>query len=554
LYKDGIDLVDTIKIKISATLEDRFYLDDPLILSTVYPGWGDYKLRPRKPYWINGALGFTFAGASVGMYYNSKNNYQNYLDANTVSDKNKFYNNAVLSKNLRYTFMGVAGTIWLMDYIRLIKRKNEIKVMQKKVLPVKENPNIPGFKIVSALSNNVFVNTRLTNLELNKNSVKYVDLDGNSCLDAFEEGFVEFELFNRGPAKAVSFYAKVHTINNTDKIKYPDSLLISAIAVNQTKTVRFPIRAAGSIQNGEIPLSVTVSALYNKPTEPFRLNVPSCAFEYKAKIEPSDLVSDVDINIPVLPADNIERFALIIGNEGYANEHTGLSKNFNVPFARNDALAFKRYAINILGVKEQNILLLLDANKKEMSENIQVLTNKVKQMKNNAELIFYFAGHGLSDTSTTAPYLMPVDISPDKINQGVSLDSLYKRIADCRPIKGLVILDAAFNNSGRNIGLRGKNAPKFQHRPEVIPTNTVVFAAVWKNSDIVAYKQKSHGLFTYAILKTLRDTKGKISFLQFDNMVNNEMLSVTKIPNENRATTTFYSKDISDIWLNWMFR
>jgi len=32
------------------------------------------------------------------------------------------------------------------------------------------------------------------------------------------------------------------------------------------------------------------------------------------------------------------------------------------------------------------------------------------------------------------------------------------------------------------------------------------------------------------------------------------MLSVTKIPNENRATTTFYSKDISDIWLNWMFR
>ena len=218
-------------------------------------------------------------------------------------------------------------------------------------------------------------------------------------------------------------------------------------------------------------------------------------------------------------------------------------------------LAFKKYAINVLGVKEQNIILLLDAKKKEMYENILVLSDRVKQLKNKAELIFYYAGHGLADTITTAPFLLPVDISPNNLNRGISLDSLYiKKFTDSKSVRSIVFIDASFNNGGRQMGLRGPSANKIQHRPEVIPSNTVVFSAVWKQSDIYLNNVQHHGLFTYAVLKTLKDSKGKISLLQFDNAVNNEMLAYIKSPNENRATTTQFSKDISDIWPNWIIR
>jgi hypothetical protein len=554
LFKDGVDLIDSIRIKISATLENRLYLDDPLILSTLYPGWGDYKLKPKKPYWIYGALGYSFLGASAGMHYNALKNIHNYQNEKiSIPNRNSYYNNAVLSKNLSYAFIGMAGTIWMMDYIRLIKRKSEIKQLWKKHLPEKENPAIPSFVIVSAISNKIFVNTRLTNLQLVERSVKYIDIDGNSCLDAFEEGFIQFELYNKGPAKALSFYVKVKSVDKNGKISFPDSLNIGTIGINQSRKILFPIRAKKNIEDGTINLQLAVGAIKNLPVEPFNISVNTCRYDYPNTNE-NELVSDIDFEIPVLPQNEREIFALVIGNEGYANEYTGLSKNFNVPFARNDALAFKKYAINVLGVKEKNLVIILDAKKKEMMENILVLTDRVKQLKNQAELIFYFAGHGLSDTSTTAPYLMPVDIPPGKISQGVSLDSLYRKIADSKPYRGIVFFDAAFNNSGRNIGLRGPEAPKFQNRPEVIPTNTVVFSGAWKNSEIYSYNEKHHGLFTYAILKVLKNTKGHINFLQFDNLINNEILSVTKIPNENRATTTLFSKDISDIWPNWIIR
>jgi hypothetical protein len=554
LFKDEIDLVDSITLKISATVENRFYLDDPLILSTVYPGLGDYQIRAQKSYWIYGAVGYSLLGSSIGMYYNSRNNYNKYLNAKTIDDKNKYFQSSVLSKNLSIAFVSVAGFVWAMDYISILKRKKEIKQMWKKNLPESENPNIPSFKIVSSISNKVFINTRLTNLQLVKGSAKYIDLDQNTCLDAFEEGYIEFELYNRGPAKAVSFYARISTNDKNSKISYPDSLLIDPININQSKIVRFPIKANKGIGDGSLTFNVSVSALYNRPVEPFIIDISTCKFDYKTNVSEKDLVSDVDFNIPVLPPDNREKFALIIGNEGYANEYTGLSKNFNVPFARNDALAFKKYAIDVLGVREKNILFILDANKKEMSDNIMILTDRVKQLKNQAELIFYFAGQGLADTNTTAPFIMPVDIPPSKINSAISLDSLYRKISDSKSFRSIVILDASFNNGGRNMGLRGPSAKKIQFRPEVIPSNTVVFSAVWKNYDIYSDKGKSHGLFTYAILKTLKNTQGKLSFLQLDNLINNEILSYSKVPNENRASSTFFSKDISDIWPNWMVR
>ena len=48
LKEDGIDIIDSISVKVSATIQDGLYLNNPFILSTIFPGWGEYQIKPRK--------------------------------------------------------------------------------------------------------------------------------------------------------------------------------------------------------------------------------------------------------------------------------------------------------------------------------------------------------------------------------------------------------------------------------------------------------------------------------------------------------------------------
>lgn len=69
--------------------------------------------------------------------------------------------------------------------------------------------------------------------------------------------------------------------------------------------------------------------------------------EQEAFIESSKLlVSDVDTNIPYDSIIYPDRFALIIGNEDYTKHQPTLKSESNVIYAKNDAIIFRKYAIN----------------------------------------------------------------------------------------------------------------------------------------------------------------------------------------------------------------
>ncbi|MBN2757654.1 MAG: caspase family protein [Bacteroidales bacterium] len=553
IFNDEIEIVDSIKIKISATVENRFYLDNPFVLSTVYPGWGDYQIRQKKPYWIYGLVGYSLVGASVGMYYNSFSNYSNYLNSSTITDKNTYFDKAVMSKNLSYVFIAAAGAVWIADYIGLTKRTRQIKRNRLKNYQIKETPNNPSLKIASALSSKTFVNTRLTNLQVLENSEKYADLDENFNLDAFEKGFVEFELFNYGPAAAVDFYAQIESLDSIDNIELPNKVLINRIPVNSSRIVKIPIKANKDLLSDEVKFKISISADKNNPVKPFNIVVPTQKFKYRETVFESELNSDID-NPKALNNKQNNKYALIIGNEGYANEITGLSKNFNVPYARNDALVFKKYALNILGVKEENIIMILDGTKKEIYESILTLSDQIGKIKNKSELIFYYAGQGLSDTITNAPYIMPIDIPPEKLGDAISLEFLYKKIWESRSSKSLVIFDASFNNGGRIMGLRGPSAKKINPRKEVISGNTVVFNAVSEKYTANYYKEKRHGLFTYYFLKLLNETNGNIDYYKLSNSVKDNVTEKAKLEGMEQVPQANVSIAIRDTWQDWIIR
>lgn len=124
-----------------------------------------------------------------------------------------------------------------------------------------------------------------------------------------------------------------------------------------------------------------------------------------------EIVSDVDLNIPLIKAKKDNAFALIIGNEDYSTYQTSLSKECNVDFAERDAQVFREYAINVLGIPEENVVFKINAQAIEMNRLIDKMKIISKSLKGSFELIFYYAGHGFPDPITKEPYIIPVDVS-----------------------------------------------------------------------------------------------------------------------------------------------
>ncbi|HEY9122956.1 MAG TPA: hypothetical protein VIO15_01360, partial [Bacteroidales bacterium] len=88
--------------------------------------------------------------------------------------------------------------------------------------------------------------------------------------------------------------------------------------------------------------------------------------------------SDVDIDIPEVGKEKENRYALIIGNEDYSSRQIDLNTEINVDFARNDASAFKEYAIKVLGIPENQVIFMLDATTGQMKQGISKLNLIIK--------------------------------------------------------------------------------------------------------------------------------------------------------------------------------
>jgi hypothetical protein len=239
---------------------------------------------------------------------------------------------------------------------------------------------------------------------------------------------------------------------------------------------------------------------------------PEKLYAQKSETSYIDLESDVNKNIPtVKDSPKPYRFALIFGNEDYASKQTGLQTEANVAFARTDAYYFKEYCEKVLGVPKDNIIFELDATAALMKRSIARM-NKIMNAygTNQAELIFYFAGHGFPDKDQNA-YIIPTDVTGSAITEGIKLADLYRDLTQDNPKMVTVFLDACFSGGGRNAGLLAARAVKVTPRSAPISNNLIVFSASSNDQKANPYNEVNHGLFTYFLLKKLQETEGKVT-------------------------------------------
>jgi len=224
----------------------------------------------------------------------------------------------------------------------------------------------------------------------------------------------------------------------------------------------------------------------------------------------------------------------------------------NVEFARNDAAIFKEYATKVMGVEEKNLFYLTDATAGEMEQKIDLISKLAAKSGGEAEIVFFYAGHGLPDEVSKEPYIMPVDVSGTNLNSAIKLADVYKSFSETGARRITVFLDACFSGGGRDAGLLAARGVKVKPKNEMVSGNMVVFSASSGEQSSLPYMDEQHGMFTFFLLKKLQETKGNITYGELANYVKNQVsLESLRINSKEQDPTVQVSISVNELWENW---
>lgn len=313
---------------------------------------------------------------------------------------------------------------------------------------------------------------------------------------------------------------------------------------------RATIKPTYALVNGEVEIkNITVSlngkqyitemnnAVYTSNIAPVdlpKISLPASIVSSSSIIDnpqPSITIDhSIDQNIPTGSANNTNTFAVIIGNEKY-------QRVMAVPYANNDAKVFAEYCKKTLGLPEKNVRIYENATYGTMLGAMSDIQKIARAYKGDINVIFYYAGHGVPDEATGDAYLLPIDA--DGINMRICypLNQLYKELGDLRVKSVTCFMDCCFSGAERGNGMvvaaRGVAIKVKSDQPV---GNTVVFTAATDKQTAFPYKEKGHGMFTYYLLKKLRDTKGDCTLGELGSYISDEVAKQAVVTNGKEQT------------------
>ena len=267
--------------------------------------------------------------------------------------------------------------------------------------------------------------------------------------------------------------------------------------------------------------------------------------DHEVKIERESLTSEVDENIPVTNQKNSNTFAVIIANETYQSVAS-------VPYALNDGNIFRQYCLKTLGVPEKQIKYIPNATGNQIKAQVNWLQN-ICEVFEDAQIIFYYAGHGIPDESSRTAYLLPVDGIGTDVSTGYKLDDLYAALGNIPAKNVTVFMDACFSGSKREEGmLASARGVAIKARSGMPQGKMVVFSAAQGDETAYPNNEEKHGMFTYFLLKKLQETQGDVTLHELGEYITRNVSQQSILLNGKSQTpcvTPSASLDAS--WREW---
>lgn len=261
--------------------------------------------------------------------------------------------------------------------------------------------------------------------------------------------------------------------------------------------------------------------------------------------------SDVDSNIPTTSDKRESTYCLIIANENYMFTS-------DVDYANTDGEVFAEYCKTTLGIPGKQVHVAPNADFKEMKDQfgwLKIMADAATSAGKEINFIVYYAGHGAPGSDGTC-YLLPVDGKPNNVkDDGYSLKDIYKSLADLGQTNTLMIVDACYSGTDRNDVSIGDGSERGIKRVknEKVGGNVVVMSAASNSETSMAYNEKAHGLFTYFLLKKLKDSKGNVTYGDLHDYVRGAVMMESANSGKTQTPSVICSDKLSGSWKKMKF-
>lgn len=319
------------------------------------------------------------------------------------------------------------------------------------------------------------------------------------------------------------------------------------LIANQEAAEQMNIQIALSERHGRYAQSADIPLQFGQHIgSSIALNVER--YDHEVEIKKASLISAVDENIPVTNKKNTNTFAVIIANEEYQSVAS-------VPYAINDGNIFREYCVKTLGIPEKQVKYVPNATGNQIKAQVNWLQNICEAFE-DAQVIFYYAGHGIPDESSRTAYLLPVDGIGTDVSTGYKLDDLYSALGNIPTKNVTVFMDACFSGSKREQGmLASARGVAIKARSGMPQGNMVVFSAAQGDETAYPNNEEKHGMFTYFLLKKLQETKGDVTLYELGEYIKTNVSQQSILLNGKSQTpcvTPSASLDAS--WREWKLR
>ncbi len=250
------------------------------------------------------------------------------------------------------------------------------------------------------------------------------------------------------------------------------------------------------------------------------------------KVSMGKTLSDVDKDLPQSKNVNDKTFAVIIANENYTMVAP-------VPMALNDGEVFSEYCTKTLGLPENNVRLYKDASFGTMLRAMRDIKDISDAFSGDIQVIFYYAGHGIPNEATKDAFLLPIDADGMTTDGCYSLNRLYSELGNLNAQSTIVFLDACFSGAKRDGEMLAlARGVALKPKKEAPRGNMIIFSAASDEETAFPYKEKGHGLFTYFLLKKLKESKGNVELGELADYIKTNVKQQSVVVNRKVQTPT----------------
>ena len=173
-------------------------------------------------------------------------------------------------------------------------------------------------------------------------------------------------------------------------------------------------------------------------------------------------------------------------------------------FANDDARAFYDYAIRALGIKPENIKLLVDADAEEV-EILRTFRNWVpSKVQSTTDVYVFYSGHGLPTADGQGLYLIPPRAARDLIDDtAIPFGKINAALQTAKPKSVTMILDACYSGQSRSGETLFASARPVILKTEnrLFPESFTVITASQNDQISSSNPDLQHGIFSYYLMK-----------------------------------------------------